>query len=169
MILLSLTYLARALMSETQENNTQNTSSPNNSSSDSSLEETKETANLISFAEFHRADLRVAQIYQAEKIAKSNKLVRLQVDLGDVLGKRQIVAGIGKHYSPEQLVGRKIIVVANLEPAKLMGELSQGMLLAASASLPVLEGSTEDGLTSGGEFMELLAASPEAPLGAKVS
>jgi methionyl-tRNA synthetase len=79
-----------------------------------------------------KVDLRVAQITEAERIEKSEKLVKLQVSLGEKLGCRQIVAGIAKHYSAEDLVGRKIIVVANLKPAKLMGELSEGMLLAAS-------------------------------------
>ena len=86
---------------------------------------------LISIADFTRVELKVAQIMQAEKIETSEKLLRLQVDVGES-EKRQIIAGIAKHYSPDELVGRKIIVVANLKPAKLMGNLSQGMLLAAS-------------------------------------
>ncbi len=83
----------------------------------------------IAFDDFKKADLRVAKILEAEAVAKSKKLVRLQVDLG--FEKRQIVAGIVKHYSPEDLVGKTVIVVANLAPAKLMGVESQGMLLAA--------------------------------------
>lgn len=85
---------------------------------------------LISFGDFQKIQLRVAQISEAERIEKSEKLVKLQVSLGDE--QRQIVAGIAKHYTPEQLVGRKIVVVANLKPVKLMGEKSEGMLLAAS-------------------------------------
>lgn len=67
---------------------------------------------------------------EAEKIEGADKLLKLIVDLGDE--KRQIVAGIAKHYSPDQLIGKKIVVVANLKPAKLRGVESQGMLLAAS-------------------------------------
>ena len=85
---------------------------------------------LITYADFQKVSLRVAQITAAERIEKSDKLVKLQVSLGEE--QRQIVAGIAKHYSPEELVGRKIVVVANLAPAKLMGEKSEGMLLAAS-------------------------------------
>ncbi len=73
--------------------------------------------------------LRVGEIVAAEEIKGSEKLLKLQVDLGTE--KRQLVAGIRAHYSPEQLVGKKIIVVANLKPAKLFGVESQGMLLAA--------------------------------------
>ncbi len=86
----------------------------------------------ITFKDFLKIDLRVAQILEAERIEKSEKLVKLQVHVGEKLGNRQIVAGIAKHYAAEDLVGRKIVIVANLKPAKLMGELSEGMLLAAS-------------------------------------
>ncbi|MDK2946736.1 MAG: methionyl-tRNA synthetase, partial [Geotoga sp.] len=85
---------------------------------------------LIEFPDFKKVDLRVAKIEEAEDIVKSNKLLKLKLDVGE-LGKRQIVAGIKKYYSPEDLVGKKIIIVANLKPAKLMGIESQGMLLAA--------------------------------------
>lgn len=84
-----------------------------------------------SFDDFKKIELKVAQIISAERIEKSEKLVKLQVNAGDP-EPRQIVAGIAKHYAPEELVGKKIVIVANLKPAKLMGELSQGMLLAAS-------------------------------------
>ena len=94
---------------------------------------------LISFDDFMNVDLRVAQIHEAERIKKSKKLVKLQVSLGEELGRRQIVAGIAEHYEPEQLIGRKIVIVANLAPAKLMGETSEGMLLAASAEGSGLE------------------------------
>ena len=94
-------------------------------------EEKKAEDGLIKFDEFLKVKLKVGQIIEAEKIEKSEKLIKLQVDVGDE-EKRQIVAGIAKHYEAENLVGRKVAVVANLKPAKLMGELSQGMLLAAS-------------------------------------
>ena len=66
----------------------------------------------------------------AERVKKSDKLIKLQIDTG--IDTRQIVAGIGKHYEPSALVGKQIVVVANLAPAKLMGVESQGMVLAAS-------------------------------------
>ena len=81
---------------------------------------------------FMKVKLRVALIESAEPVAKSKKLMKLQVDVGPEIGKRQILAGIQQFYTPENLVGRKIVIVANLEPAQLMGLESQGMLLAAS-------------------------------------
>jgi len=83
----------------------------------------------VSIGKFMNIDLRVAIIKVAEPIEGADKLLRLEVDLGDET--RQIVAGIAKAYTPEQLVGRRIIVVANLKPATLRGVESQGMLLAA--------------------------------------
>ncbi len=80
--------------------------------------------------EFHAVDLRVAKILSADRVQGSEKLVRLDVDLGDET--RQIIAGVGKVYEPEHLVGREIVIVANLEPRMLMGIESQGMLLAAT-------------------------------------
>jgi methionyl-tRNA synthetase len=71
----------------------------------------------------------VAKVLTAERIPKSDKLLKLQVDLGSE--QRQIVAGIGKRYEPEALIGQRIVVVSNLKPAKLMGVESQGMVLAA--------------------------------------
>jgi methionyl-tRNA synthetase len=85
---------------------------------------------LIDIDYFKNVDLRVAEILEAEKVKKSRKLIKLQLDLGE-LGKRQIVAGIANYYEPENLIGKKIIIVANLKPAKLMGIESNGMLLAA--------------------------------------
>ncbi|WAM31463.1 methionine--tRNA ligase [Caldicellulosiruptor naganoensis] len=89
-----------------------------------------EKKEYISIEDFAKIELKVAKILEAEKIEGADKLLKLIVDLGDE--KRQIVAGIAKHYSPEELVGKKIVVVANLKPAKLRGVESQGMLLAAS-------------------------------------
>lgn len=102
-------------------------------------DDTREQPALLSFSDFQRVDLRVAQILEAERIEKSEKLIKLQVSLGDELGARQIVAGIAKRYTPDELVGRKIAVVANLKPAKLMGHESRGMLLAASDDAGNLE------------------------------
>jgi methionyl-tRNA synthetase len=75
-----------------------------------------------------KTKLKVAEVLSAEKIAKSKKLMKLKVMLDD--GERQVVAGIAEHYNPEDLVGKKVILVANLKPAKLMGEESRGMILA---------------------------------------
>ena len=90
---------------------------------------TSSTAELIGIDEFMKVQLKVAKILQAERVPKSDKLLKLQVDVGTE--HRQIVAGIGKKYAPEELPGRTIVVVANLKPAKLMGIESQGMVLAA--------------------------------------
>ena len=80
--------------------------------------------------DFKKIDLRVGKILKAERLPKSEKLLKLQVAVGPET--RQIIAGIAKHYAPEDLVGKNVVVVYNLRPAKLMGEDSQGMLLAAS-------------------------------------
>lgn len=86
----------------------------------------------ITFDEFKKIDLRIAKITIAEKIKESEKLLRLELDLGN--GEiRQIVAGIGKVHTPEELIGREIVIVSNLEPRTLMGLESQGMLLAANS------------------------------------
>ncbi len=93
--------------------------------------------NLVDISEFAKLELVVARVINAEKHPNADKLLKLQVDTGD--SQRQIVAGIAQHYQPEQLVGRNIIVVANLKPAKLRGEVSQGMLLAATSADGTLE------------------------------
>lgn len=92
---------------------------------------------MITIDDFKKVELKVAKILEAVRVEGSDKLVKLKVDLGSE--QRQIIAGIGKIYTPEILVGKQIIVVANLEPRKLMGLESQGMLLAASDEMgPVL-------------------------------
>ena len=92
----------------------------------------------ISFDDFKKIDLRVAKILEAVRIEGSEKLVKLQIDVGE-LGPRQLIAGIGTVYTPEVLVGKQIVIVANLEPKKLMSLESNGMLLAASDEMgPVL-------------------------------
>jgi methionyl-tRNA synthetase len=106
----------------------------------------------ISIEEFFKADLRVAEIIAAEKVEKSKKLVKMRVRIGEE--ERTIVAGIATAYTAEQLVGRKVVVVANLMPAKLMGIESNGMVLAAS-----LPGTGEP---------SLLAVDPSVPSGTKV-
>ena len=111
-------------------------------------------SSVVTYDEFSKLDLRVAQIMEAERVVKSEKLLKLQLDQGEVLGRRQILAGIGKCYTPEELVGRKIIVVANLKPVKLMGLESNGMLLAAS--------------DEGDSSIKLLSIDPLMPAGSKV-
>jgi len=88
-------------------------------------------AGKISLADFQKVDLRVAEVLAAERVAKSKKLLKLTVKVGDE--PRTLVAGIAEHYAPEALIGRKIVVVANLEPATLMGIESNGMVLAGSS------------------------------------
>lgn len=85
---------------------------------------------MISFEDFGKIELRTAKILAAERIEGSEKLLKLKVSLGDE--ERQIVAGIGKTYDPEKLLGREIVIVANIAPRILMGHESHGMLLAAS-------------------------------------
>jgi len=98
----------------------------------------------ITIDDFAKIELRVAQILVAERVPKADKLLRLEVDLG--YEKRQILAGIAQYYEPEKLIGRKIVIVANLAPRKMRGLESNGMLLAASleGGAPVLTGFLED-------------------------
>ena len=105
---------------------------------------------MISIGQFMEVDLRVAEIRAAERVPKSKKLIQMRVFTGD--GERTIVAGIGTTYTPEELVGRKVVIVANLQPAKLMGVESNGMVLAAS-----IEGEAS-----------LLAVDAAVPAGTKV-
>ncbi|MGI9860966.1 methionine--tRNA ligase [Moorella naiadis] len=101
----------------------------------------------ITIEEFSRIKLRVALVLAAEKVANADKLLKLQVRIGDE--ERTIVAGIARYYQPEELVGKKVVVVANLKPAKLRGIVSQGMVLAAvddeSLSLVTPERAIKDG------------------------
>src|SRR5205823_6141839 len=99
----------------------------------------------ITIDDFLKVELRVAQVKVAERVKGADKLLRLEVDLGTEV--RQILAGIAKGYVPESLVGRKIVIVANLQPRKLRGLESNGMLLAASVGeegTPVLASFLED-------------------------
>jgi methionyl-tRNA synthetase len=105
----------------------------------------------IDIADFAKVELRVAQVTAAERIEGSKKLLKLQVDLGGEM--RQVVAGIAESYAPESLVGRKIALVANLKPAKLMGVESNGMVLAATVE---------------GGKAALLSVDPDVPAGAKI-
>ncbi len=104
-----------------------------------------EEKQYITIDDFAKVELRVAQVLVAERIPKADKLLRLEVDLG--YEKRQILAGIAQYYEPEKLIGRRIVIVANLAPRKMRGLESNGMLLAASLppdGAPVLAGFLED-------------------------
>ena len=83
----------------------------------------------ISFEQFKKVDLRVATVIEAEKVEKADKLLKMKINLG--AEQRTIIAGIALNYKPEEIVGKQIVVVANLEPAKIRGIESNGMLLAA--------------------------------------
>ncbi|MGF7048564.1 methionyl-tRNA synthetase [Paenibacillus sp. DS2015] len=93
-------------------------------------EEPIEHKEEIGIEDFTKVELRIATVLAAEPVKKADKLLKLQLDLG--FEQRQVVSGIAKFYTPEDLVGRKVICVVNLKPVKLRGELSQGMILAAS-------------------------------------
>lgn len=92
----------------------------------------QEQPELITIDDFKKIQLRTATVLAAERVPKSDKLLKLQVDTG--ADTRQILAGIGKFYTPEEMVGKTVVVVVNLQPAKLMGQISQGMLLAANTA-----------------------------------
>ena len=111
--------------------------------------EEPEHEGIINIDHFMGVELRTAKILECEKVPKAKKLLKLQVDLG--YEKRQIVSGIAKFYEPEALVGKKVVIVANLAPAKLCGIESQGMLLA-----------------SGEEQVRVIFLDPETPLGERV-
>jgi methionyl-tRNA synthetase len=87
---------------------------------------------MIGIDDFRKIDLRTAKIIASEKIPKSSKLLKIRIQLGPE--ERQVIAGIAQHYSPEQIIGKTVIVVSNLQPAKLMGEESQGMILATESN-----------------------------------
>jgi methionyl-tRNA synthetase len=106
----------------------------------------------LSIADFGRVELRVAEVLAAEVVPKSKKLLKLTVSLG--AEQRTIVAGIAQHYAPADLIGKKVVVVANLEPAKLMGIQSQGMVLAGS--------------TEGDGALAVLTLDRDLPPGARV-
>ncbi|MEC9423376.1 MAG: methionine--tRNA ligase [Nitrospinota bacterium] len=96
----------------------------------------KDDSGKITIDEFMKVDLRTGKILEAEKVKKSKKLIQLKVDIGTET--RQILAGIAESYEPENLIGRTVVIVANLKPAKLMGIESQGMVLAASNDETIL-------------------------------
>jgi methionyl-tRNA synthetase len=101
----------------------------------------------VTIEDFMKIDLRTGKILEAEKVKKSKKLIKLKVDIGSET--RQVLAGIAEAYEPDQLIGRTIILVANLKPAKLMGIESQGMILAGSADGKIILGGFDQDLPEG--------------------
>lgn len=113
------------------------------------VEEKIEFKPQIDIKDFEKIDLRVAEVIECERVKNSEKLLKLKVKIGRE--ERQIVAGIGKHYKPEELIGKRVVVVANLKPAKLMGIESQGMLLAAVKDEKLTIITTLDEIDSGSQ------------------
>jgi methionyl-tRNA synthetase len=109
---------------------------------------------IITIDDFAKLDLRVAVVLAAERVPKTEKLLKLDLDLGDE--KRSIVSGIAQFYEPEALVGQRIVIVANLKPARIRGVESRGMLLAA-------------GGRAEGETLGLITLDKEIPPGTRVS
>lgn len=107
---------------------------------------------FITIDEFKKVDLRVAKVLECERVPRSDKLLKLQVEIG--AERHQIVAGIAQYYKPEDLIGQSIVVVANLQPAKLMGNESQGMLLAAESDSGKLCIVTVDGDAPSGSVVK---------------
>jgi methionyl-tRNA synthetase len=114
------------------------------------LKEPASETEEISIEDFSKVDLRVAKVISAEKVEKADKLLKLEVELGTE--RRTVVSGIAKHYRPEELVGKSVVLVANLKPVKLRGILSQGMILAVGE----------------GDTLEVLMPISDIPSGAKV-
>lgn len=114
-------------------------------------EEVEEKAPEISFEDFTKVEMRVAEVLACEKVSKSDKLLKFQLDFGTE--KRQILSGIAKFYKPEDLIGKKLVCVTNLKPRKIMGEVSEGMILSSSKN----------------EELTVLTVLGEIPNGAKIS
>jgi len=104
---------------------------------------------LISIEDFSKVELAVAEVLSAAKVEGADRLLKLEIQVGDE--KRPLVAGIAQHYQPEALVGRRIIIVKNLKPAKIRGHESRGMLLAAKKDGKVILLTTDGEIGSGAE------------------
>ena len=115
----------------------------------------EEQSGLIELAQFQAVELRVAQINAAQRVKKSDRLLKLSLSTPE---KRTVVAGIAQSYSPEELIGKKVVIAANLKPAKLMGIVSEGMVLAA-----------KEPLEDGSERLRLLFVDPDMSPGSKIS
>ncbi|AJE53446.1 methionine--tRNA ligase [Paenibacillus polymyxa] len=110
-------------------------------------QEAPEAKEEIGIEDFAKVELRVAQVVACEPVKKADKLLKLQLDLG--YEQRQVVSGIAKFYTPEDMIGRKVICVTNLKPVKLRGELSQGMILAASHGDQLTLATVPEGMPNG--------------------
>jgi methionyl-tRNA synthetase len=130
----------------------ENVNKPSNSNK---IEGIKTMADLIKYEDFSKLDLRVGTIEKIEDVAGADKLLKLDVNLGNEIGKRAILAGIKKYYSKDELKGKQVIVIANLEPRKMKGMESQGMLLAAANNdeSKVILLSPEKGIDNGSKVM----------------
>ena len=111
-------------------------------------EKTEEKIPEIGIEDFAKISLKVALVTAAEKVAKSKKLIKLTLKVGDEV--RTVASGIAEYYTPEELVGKKVVLVANLKPAKLCGVESQGMVLCAEADGKVRIVTPEDGIIPDG-------------------
>jgi len=131
------------------------TAQPNQAHGTKKADPEAQPTGLLSFAQFQALDLRVAQITAAQRVKKSERLLRLSVSAPE---ERTVVAGIAQSYSPEELIGKKVVLVANLQPAKLMGTVSEGMVLAA-----------KEPLEDGSERLRLLFVDPAMSPGSKIS
>ncbi len=131
------------------------TAQPNQAHETKKADPEVQPTGLLSFAQFQALDLRVAQITAAQRVKKSERLLRLSVSAPE---ERTVVAGIAQNYSPEELIGKKVVLVANLQPAKLMGTVSEGMVLAA-----------KEPLEDGSERLRLLFVDPAMSPGSKIS
>jgi methionyl-tRNA synthetase len=136
--------------SEKEKNHKENNNYKENKNT-KNLEQNEENANLITIDEFAKIQLKVAKVISAEKVQGADKLLKLSLDIGGET--RQVVSGIAKYYTPEEIVGKVIILVANLKPAKLRGIESQGMILAATS----------------GDSLSIVTLDKDVPLGSKVS
>lgn len=116
-----------------------------------SKKEQTPAANVITIDDFAKVQLRIAEVLDAEKVENADRLLKLQIQIGEE--KRQLVAGIAKWYTPEEMIGKKIVVVANLKPAKIRGVESNGMLLAAKT----------------GDALSIVTVERDLPSGASVS
>jgi methionyl-tRNA synthetase len=132
---------------------------------------TTEPLPAIKFEDFAKLDLRVATVLSAEPHPNADKLLKIRLDDGTPEG-RQVCAGIKAWYDPASLVGKQVVIVANLEPRQLRGEVSQGMILAASALKPLAEGAAPSGEAKpGADERDVVVLTVEKPVkaGSRVS
>jgi methionyl-tRNA synthetase len=127
---IEVAYIAAAMRGGVETKTEDNAEKLKSTTNQAVQEESVKQAEEISIDDFFKVELRVAQVIAAEPLKNADKLLKLQLDLGTE--QRQVVSGIAKFYTPEQMIGRKVICVTNLKPVKLRGEWSQGMILAAS-------------------------------------